>query len=757
MKDSKAPRLVLLAVAAFVVAGCGAKTPIVGSETPNAPPETEVVGTPPVLGQTSANVEFFWTGSDPDGEVVGFEWRISDNGPDGVVDPQDTLTALLPWRHTTANDSLFSVSADLDSFEVDVEDPNQSPRTYRYWRSHTFFIRAVDHEGGRDPSPAQVSFTAVTLAPTVDIQRPERRADITCRSVARAVSFAWEGHDPEAFDLGPVAYRYLLIPVANGQCLLRGEYRQAEPPLIRADDPRWSPWIPADAPGDSGRSFRTPLLDLDWSFLFAVQAKDMAGAVTPTFEWSKNVLHFRTTGTKAPTLRVCETFLGCRTFTGKNDQASFNLVARQPLEFSWEGDANDYSGQIVAYRYGWNVVDPEDPNDPGWEVAWGNGPLWRSSRPRSFEQGGPNLVIRVRDDSGNESQAIFSLAVVRTPSRSEQRPLLIVDDWPEPGSEDLESIWQSDWLSLGGDVREFRTDDYLDAVAERGRLTYETVAGYKAVVWFTGPSEYSFLHANLAPASLKVPRYNWLQAYQAQTGNLLLVGPGAAQRSVEGRHWILPIIFNTPLGDKLGFGTERRPDGSEFNRGTLRWPYSGWCLEAVDYVRPGINFIFGEDSGNIRRTRKCDQLVRAVVADDLYRDYPDAIGRVVDLNPRPVRLELGQYHKFDYEEFYNANTTVRRETLFLRPCQTPMFRHVARRELGLVEDPKTNCLPRHREESLLQGVPVAVVSRVYSQRKPLMGSEDFLWGFHPHAFELEDVRSALRWILESRWGLPLAR
>ena len=143
---------------ALLFVGCGDS--VTGDAVIDAPPETSVTSTPPVLSETDYTVTFFWTGFDPDGSIRGYQWRISDNGPDGVVDAQDTLTALLPWRYTAANDSVFSVSADLDSFEVDVRDPNQSPRTYRYWRTHTFFIRSVDEEGGRDPSPATVSFTA---------------------------------------------------------------------------------------------------------------------------------------------------------------------------------------------------------------------------------------------------------------------------------------------------------------------------------------------------------------------------------------------------------------------------------------------------------------------------------------------------------------------------------------------------------------------------------------------------------------------
>ena len=44
-----------------------------------------------------------------------------------------------------------------------------------------------------------------------------------------------------------------------------------------------------------------------------------------------------------------------------------------PLHFQWEGFA-DRGLEIKAYRWGWDVVDPDDANDPGWNGAPGLGP-----------------------------------------------------------------------------------------------------------------------------------------------------------------------------------------------------------------------------------------------------------------------------------------------------------------------------------------------------------------------------------------------
>jgi hypothetical protein len=50
---------------------------------------------------------------------------------------------------------------------------------------------------------------------------------------------------------------------------------------------------------------------------------------------------------------------------------------------------------------------------------------------------------------------------------------------------------------------------------------------------------------------------------------------------------------------------------------------------------------------------------------------------------------------------------------------------------------------------------MGVVVTASSATKPLVGSEDFLWGFHPLAWDYEDTKAALIWILRERWQLPV--
>lgn len=749
-------RLLSWLLLAVLLGSCDADDAILGDPVPNAAPQTRITSTPITPERTSPRVTFYWTGEDPDGEIVGFEWRISSNGRDGVLDIEDTLEAYLPWTFTTARDSTFEVTADLDSFEIDLENPDLQPREIRYWQSHTFQVRAVDEDGRRDPSPAQVSFTATTLAPNVFIDLPTLRSSGSCAAAARVLTFGWRVTDPDAGGLEPKAIRTLLIPLEtdSGDCFSRIRFETESP--IRGDDPSWGPWIPWSDP--ASRTITYPRQDVDAKLVFAVQAMDAAGAVTPTFEWERNVRHIEIGQGQLPILRVNEPILGERGFIGRNGFYSYEIYGGQELRFRWEGDASHYAGVIEAYRYGWDLADPDNPNDPGWAVPWGNGPTYIAAPPRSYAAGSPNLIIQCRDNQGQVARGFFQFNVVSIPDRADQRPLLVVDDFPEgPGTAQraLDLLGDRRWQEVfEGRLEGFAPIDILDAEESPERVTLRELARYRSVIWFTSPSSETFFRQNIAP--LSDDRINWLDIYQRRAGNVMMVGPGAAFNTI-GRGgfsgWKYPIAFDTPQGGQLGFGTTVDELGNRINAGTLEWPYSAWCVELIDKVRPGINSVFGESSGNVRRTRNCDVLHTARVADQLRLDYPSAVADVVDLTPTHDRLSLEPLFKFESEEFYNVNVTSRNLEIIPRDCQTPMFVHRALRDEGAQIGSLQDCRPPNQDESPLDGVPIALLSRVYGDTKPLRGSEDILWGFHPWAFRAEEVQRALLWIAASRWEL----
>jgi len=143
---------------------------------PKLPPETTVFVQGPV-DTVSFKAHLYWFGTDPDGEVVGFELRFKH--PDAPADTQ--------WVRTTLTDSSFSVYT-----PTGVSRP-------------VFEVRAIDDDGTRDPTPATQTFTFRNLAPTLAILSGPAPSDTTFASV----TVSWSASDPDG-DIGRATYRLWL-------------------------------------------------------------------------------------------------------------------------------------------------------------------------------------------------------------------------------------------------------------------------------------------------------------------------------------------------------------------------------------------------------------------------------------------------------------------------------------------------------------------------------------------------------------------
>ena len=56
-----------------VLHGCSPSQELSGTPVPNALPDTRVTGQPPTLREADFIVRFFWTGTDPDGRIRGYQ------------------------------------------------------------------------------------------------------------------------------------------------------------------------------------------------------------------------------------------------------------------------------------------------------------------------------------------------------------------------------------------------------------------------------------------------------------------------------------------------------------------------------------------------------------------------------------------------------------------------------------------------------------------------------------------------------------
>lgn len=177
----------LVAVTALVGLGGCAKSKVVAIE--NLPPETTlfVQGD---LDTVNHVVQIHWFGSDPDGEVTGYEVRLVFPGQ-----PADAV----PWVFTTRTDSTLTVF---------------TPAGYA---KPTFEVRSIDNSSVRDPSPARVDFQFSNQSPTVRFIARLATNDTTYASV----TLDWIAVDPDG-DHGALRFQVGLDTVASALHLVAG-------------------------------------------------------------------------------------------------------------------------------------------------------------------------------------------------------------------------------------------------------------------------------------------------------------------------------------------------------------------------------------------------------------------------------------------------------------------------------------------------------------------------------------------------------
>lgn len=115
-----------------------------------------------------------------------------------------------------------------------------------------------------------------------------------------------------------------------------------------------------------------------------------------------------------PLLAVSEPSLGTWNFEGMAaEPIVLDVAAGTSLAFGWLGDAGGYGEDIVGYRYGWDVADPDDPADPGWMNVGYVADLLAAPAV-SFYSGVHTLHVLVADTAGGLTRAWLMLAISPT-------------------------------------------------------------------------------------------------------------------------------------------------------------------------------------------------------------------------------------------------------------------------------------------------------------------------------------------------------
>jgi len=592
-------------------------------------------------------------------------------------------------------------------------------------------LRAVDANGRTVGVPQTRGFNAHSIAPTVHISYPAIGWD-RCQDSSTHVYFEWVGEDEDSpFGL-PRESRWILLEVES--CMTRIEYRETKPfDAIADDDPRWSEWKryrPRGHNAELPESVELADLEPGRFFLFAVQVRDQHRLVNLGFQWGWNVRSIGiSTSPKFPVLTVEEELLGSSDFAGPNGRSEYELISGYATRFHVEASAEQYSGRIDAVRYGWDLLDPADPDDPGWDGAWQDYETRSDPTPRSFDGGVHEFTVQVRDSAGGLTRARYALRILPLPPLAERKELLLIDD-------DRRSLGDSDarWADLiDAALPDGAEWDAIDASTEPQRVTLATLLRYRAVVWRTSMSTYSFFATHFPEGARQ---YNWVETYQRYAGNMLRVGPGAVRST-------LPDAAGTVWPAAL----QGMPAPLGVGGGAPGYAAELFCLDVLDVVRPPIGFIWGEHNtiGRIMRRLPCDGLASATPAPEFAARFVSAAS-LPALRPSAPRVDRDPIYQLHNEEFFDWNATERPLVVEPRDCIVPMFRWSSYGAEGMSD-------PGSCEASAVDGAPTAVASFAASDTRPWPGTADFLWGFDPLAFEQEDVVAALSWIFGEHWQL----
>jgi hypothetical protein len=668
----------------------GCEKTFIGPAEQNKAPEVWL-SSGPVEGDTVGyQVHFYWGGWDPDGEVKSYEFVVAAGNPYGF-DPEDT-TGLDKWTKTMVHDSLFRVPANDTA-----RDAIYSGNTFtRYDMTHTFFLRSIDLEGKRSEA-VYLSFTAWTLAPYVEITMPRAPVPVTkVAELGRVIKFEWVGRDPidspeNLKDPDSVRYMYHRVDSPGGGYdplfdiigdLNKNPWRYEE---------NWSPWIWYRAADDSGRSTRLgdeEILEVGSSHIFAVQAKDEAGAVTAIFDRRNNIRQFIVSVTAVPYLTITEPFLGGFRFIGTNLRPEKRDVPPGiQLNFRWRANAEDYGGEIVCYQYGWDVADLNDPSD--WDSDCSPYVLTCAAK---WFSGVHTLFVRVVDNSGSESLGQIEINIIPF---TMERNLLWIDDFPSTNFSQKDYTIPTEsgdplshdvfWLGHCQRAIGFDKDrDVYDVYYGNGGVVPKItlIAKYKNIIWSYASDVNKQVWDNVvkftAESAIGSSRIsvNFLSLFLSKGGHLITEG-----NSERANGLAASLHVQQPFPMNLKCETTGNQEGCEGDTsGVNCYPYKDYCITMLDKIVGAIRTTTGMP---LRRVRNYDCMFPgARLSSDVWNTTVPGMPATLDLWEEVVKA--GRFFDpaaadpypggFTLVEIYDPTYWMRRNLIMRsQGCFHPMY------------------------------------------------------------------------------------
>jgi hypothetical protein len=525
--------------------------------------------------------------------------------------------------------------------------------------------------------------------------------------------------------------------------------------------------------------------------VFAIRAKDEAGAVTPVLSEPVNVRRIKVQQRlSGPNFIVTSNLVGSIiAATCDYPLTIVDVPAGVDMTFLLSACADHYGGTVVGYRYGWDILDLDDPDQ--WETDFTPFISATATTPsRAFNFGTHTFTAEVVDNSGFCSRIEVKVNIVRFDGT---RDLLIVDDF-KPDEQVGQSGWTATnggvpsdtehdafWADMASDAAGFDpTRDMIATTLER-EIPLATIAGYKNIIWSVfgdvdtrRTTDLPLLYDYIQYRSKRPPQ-DVLGACSPSGGVQGKVVPNVIGLAMQAGIHVL-IAGNHPVQNSLSRSVSpsvRWPAIPlyEFEKGSLQtgtgpedlddppgdqsFSYRDLCLEVIDFGFLPNQRARLRGSGSVSNQRYCPINGFRTSNPQSRRDDTMRTGIPIDPNFPAITLrpECGNAGR------YYAPTAQGIDAEVYNPAY---FRQGA--ACGYVPPPRLCFQPIYGlgcldTAELTYGQPVAFWTTTFAD----VISDDFagavaarsaIFGFPPVYFTPSEIEPAIQYILFDEWQLP---